>query len=176
MSGVGKSTALAELARRGFTTVDTDYGPWSHVDDGEPLWREPMIHSLLDRPRSTPLFIQGTVANQGRFYRRFDAIVLLTAPIEVIFDRLDTRTNNPVRQDRRRAPTDSRRYRQRRATAAAGSYARNRHQPTANGGSRHLDGYRTTTDSINEIWAHAADHGELHRRGHTGTYGSRQRR
>jgi dephospho-CoA kinase len=26
MSGVGKSTALAELARFGFTTVDTDYG------------------------------------------------------------------------------------------------------------------------------------------------------
>ncbi|MFV8141843.1 AAA family ATPase [Mycolicibacterium senegalense] len=95
MSGVGKSTALAELAQRGFTTVDTDYGPWTHIDDGEPLWREPMIHSLLDRPRPTPLFVQGTVANQGRFYHRFDAIVLLTAPIEVIFDRLHTRTNNP---------------------------------------------------------------------------------
>lgn len=95
MSGVGKSTALAELARRGFITVDTDYGPWTHLDGGEPLWREPMIHSLLDRPRPTPLFVQGTVANQGRFYHRFDAIVLLTAPIEVIFDRLRTRANNP---------------------------------------------------------------------------------
>lgn len=95
MSGVGKSTALAELARRGFTTVDTDHGLWTHIDDGEPLWREPLIHSLLDGPRRTPLFVQGTVANQGRFYHRFDAIVLLTAPIEVIFDRLHTRTNNP---------------------------------------------------------------------------------
>jgi dephospho-CoA kinase len=95
MSGVGKSTALAELARRGFTTVDTNYGPWVHVAEGEPLWREPLIHSLLDRPRKAPLFVQGTVANQARFYSRFDAILLLSAPIEVIFDRLDSRTNNP---------------------------------------------------------------------------------
>jgi hypothetical protein len=75
--------------------VDTHYGPWTHVDDGEPLWREPMIHSLLDRSRPTPLFVQGMAANQGRFYHRFDAIVLFTAPIEVITDRLHTRTNNP---------------------------------------------------------------------------------
>jgi len=80
ISGVGKSTALTELARRGFTTVDTDYGPWIHVVDGEPLWRQPMIDALLDRPRDTPLFVQGSVANQGRFYSRFDAVVLLSAP------------------------------------------------------------------------------------------------
>ena len=51
-------------------------------------------------PRSAPprrpcSFKKGTVANQGRFYSRFDAIVLLSAPIEVIFDRLHTRTDNP---------------------------------------------------------------------------------
>jgi dephospho-CoA kinase len=95
MSGAGKSTALAELARRGFTTVDTDYGPWIHVVDGEPLWREPLIDALLDGPRETPLFVQGTVANQGLFYDRFDAVVLLSAPTEVLFDRLANRTNNP---------------------------------------------------------------------------------
>lgn len=95
MSGVGKSTALTELARRGFTTVDTDYGPWIHVVDGEPLWREPLIDALLNRPRETPLFVQGTVANQGLFYDRFDAVVLLSAPTEVLFDRLANRTTNP---------------------------------------------------------------------------------
>jgi shikimate kinase len=41
------------------------------------------------------LFVQGTVANQWRFYHRFDAVVLLTAPTEVILDRLQRRTNNP---------------------------------------------------------------------------------
>jgi len=39
MSGVGKSTALTELARRGYVTVDTDEGPWIRVFEGEPLWR-----------------------------------------------------------------------------------------------------------------------------------------
>ena len=68
MSGVGKSTALTELKRRGFTAVDTDDGPWIDVVDGEPLWRTPLIDELLSRPRATPLFVQGTVANQGRFY------------------------------------------------------------------------------------------------------------
>jgi shikimate kinase len=95
MSGVGKSTALAELARRGFATVDTDTGPWIHIVDGEPLWRETMVDCLLDRPRQTALFVQGTVANQGRFYDRFDAIVLLSAPIEAVFHRLERRINNP---------------------------------------------------------------------------------
>ncbi|GAY15353.1 AAA family ATPase [Mycobacterium sp. shizuoka-1] len=94
MSGVGKSTALDALARRGYPTVDTDDGNWIHLVDGEPLWREPMIDELLNRPRTAPLFVQGTVANQGRFYHRFDAIVLLTAPAEIMLDRLERRTNN----------------------------------------------------------------------------------
>lgn len=94
MSGVGKSTALAELASRGFETVDTDDGDWIDVVDGEPLWREPLIAALLSRPRVGHLFVQGTVANQGRFYSRFAAVVLLSAPTHVISDRLRTRTTN----------------------------------------------------------------------------------
>jgi dephospho-CoA kinase len=95
MSGVGKSTVLVELARRGFTTIDTDDAGWIHIVDGEPLWREPLIDALLNRPRETPLFVQGTVANQGRFYDRFDEIALLSAPVDVVLDRLAQRTNNP---------------------------------------------------------------------------------
>lgn len=95
MSGVGKSTALDELAHRGYTTVDTDNGSWIQTVDGEPLWRAPMIDELLKRPRETALFVQGTVANQSQFYHRFDAVVLLTAPLDVLLDRLQRRTNNP---------------------------------------------------------------------------------
>jgi shikimate kinase len=95
MSGVGKSTALADLARRGFATVDTDDGPWIHVVNGEPLWHETLIEALLEQTRPTPLFVQGTVANQGLFYNRFDAIVPLSAPMDVVFDRIERRTNNP---------------------------------------------------------------------------------
>ena len=94
MSAVGKSSVLAELARRGFDTVDTDDGDWIHAVDGEPLWREDRIDALLSRPRTGPLFVQGTVANQGRFYHRFHAVVLLSAPVAVIVERLRTRTTN----------------------------------------------------------------------------------
>jgi hypothetical protein len=34
------------------------------------------------------------VTNQGRFYDRFDAVVLLSAPPDVLFDRISTRTTN----------------------------------------------------------------------------------
>lgn len=95
MSGVGKSTALAGLAQRGYATVDTDDGPWIEVIDGEPLWREPLIDALLNQRRERPLFVQGTVANQWHFYARFDAVVLLTAPIDVVLDRVQRCTNNP---------------------------------------------------------------------------------
>lgn len=95
MSGVGKSTVLAELARRGYTAVDTDDEGWIEVIEGEPLWRELLIKKLLDRPRDRPLVVQGTVANQGRFYDRFDAIVLLSAPIDVVLRRIGERSNNP---------------------------------------------------------------------------------
>ena len=94
MSGVGKSSVLAELARRGFETVDTDDGGWITRDGGEPLWHEPLMNALLSRPRPGPLFVQGTVANQGHFYDRFDAVVLLSAPVGVILERLRTRTGN----------------------------------------------------------------------------------
>jgi thymidylate kinase len=38
--------------------------------------------------------VSGTVSNQGRFYDRFDAVVLLSAPPDVLLERLSTRTTN----------------------------------------------------------------------------------
>ncbi|MFD2467248.1 AAA family ATPase [Amycolatopsis silviterrae] len=89
MSGVGKSSLLAELAGRGYRTVDTDYGGYTR--DG--LWCEDRIAALLSEPG--PLFVSGTVSNQVRFYPRFTQIVLLSAPREVLIERLTTRTGNP---------------------------------------------------------------------------------
>ena len=96
MSGTGKSTALAELRRRGFDVVDTDepgWTEWSDVDGGY-LWREDRITELLARDRATTLFVSGTVSNQGRFYSRFDAVVLLSAPADVLLGRIASRTTN----------------------------------------------------------------------------------
>lgn len=94
MSAVGKSTVLAELARRGFDIVDTDDGDWIEIVHGEPVWRESRITALLAAPRNRPLFVQGTVANQWKFYSRFHAVVLLSAPVAVILERLKSRTAN----------------------------------------------------------------------------------
>lgn len=95
MSGVGKSTVLVELARLGFVAVDTDDDGWLEVVAGEPLWRGQLIKKLLDRPRETPLIVQETVANQGHVYDRFDAIVLLSAPTDIMLRRVQGRANNP---------------------------------------------------------------------------------
>ncbi len=39
--------------------------------------------------------ISGTVENQGCFYDRFEHVVLLSAPVEVLIERVATRSNNP---------------------------------------------------------------------------------
>jgi thymidylate kinase len=96
MSGAGKSTALAALRRRGFDVVDTDepgWTKWCGEDDGY-VWREDRIAELLDRPREATLYVSGTVSNQGRFYRQFDAVVLLSASADVLLRRIESRTSN----------------------------------------------------------------------------------
>jgi shikimate kinase len=104
MSGTGKSSALAELGRRGYRVVDTDDPGWREYreyvessDDlhrGEWLWVEERITRLLDSHDAGSLFVQGCVRNQTKFYDRFDAVVLLSAPADVILDRIARRTTN----------------------------------------------------------------------------------
>jgi dephospho-CoA kinase len=104
MSGTGKSSALAELGRHGYRVVDTDDPGWreyrkdvgssDEVHRGEWLWIEERIAGLLDSDDGRSLFVQGCVRNQSKFYDRFDAIVLLSAPSEVILDRIERRTTN----------------------------------------------------------------------------------
>jgi dephospho-CoA kinase len=104
MSGTGKSSALAELARRGYRVVDTDEPGWreyreyvgssDEVHRGEWLWIEEKIIELLDSDDGRSLFVQGCVRNQAKLYDRFDAVVLLSAPAEVILDRVARRTTN----------------------------------------------------------------------------------
>ena len=96
MSGTGKSTALAELAKRGFQVVETDDAPWSEWSeaDGGYIWREDLVEELLSREDGPTLYVSGTVSNQGRFYPRFEAVVLLSAPVDELLRRLKTRTTN----------------------------------------------------------------------------------
>lgn len=104
MSGTGKSSALAELGRRGYRVVDTDDPGWrEYREDAQPadelrrgewLWVEERMARLLASDDGRSLFVQGCVRNQVKFYDRFDAVVLLSAPAGVILDRIARRTTN----------------------------------------------------------------------------------
>ncbi len=89
MSGVGKSTLLEGLARRGHPVVDTDYDGW--VLEGR--WDEVRMHELL--AHAGTVVVSGTVENQGQFYGYFDHVVLLSAPLRTLLDRVMKRTSNP---------------------------------------------------------------------------------
>lgn len=90
MSGAGKSTLLDALARRGHRTIDTDFDGWVLADG---RWDEPRMGALL--AQSGTLVVSGTVENQGAFYDRFDHVVLLSAPVDALIERVRARTNNP---------------------------------------------------------------------------------
>ena len=107
MSGTGKSTVIEKLAVRGYKAIDTDDNGLSElvsVAEDEPtgldagqdwVWREDRIQDLLSTEDVDVLFLSGCSPNQGKFYPWFDHIILLTAPDDVIVERLTTRTNNP---------------------------------------------------------------------------------
>ena len=90
MSGGGKSTLLAELRRRGHLTVDTDHDDWVLADG---TWDEQRMDQLL--AGHPDVVVCGTVDNQGRFYDRFEHVVLLSAPLPVLLERVRTRPDNP---------------------------------------------------------------------------------
>lgn len=110
MSGVGKSTVVDELVRRGHPAHDLDVPRWSEYaypdtkHGGPPdgrgphldwLWREDRVGRLLATETDDVLFVAGCAANQGEFRSRLDHVVLLSAPVPVMIQRIATRTTNP---------------------------------------------------------------------------------
>lgn len=109
MSGTGKSTIIQELASRGYRAVDLDsveFSMWAEVPldsaiPGTPveptrdwIWREDQVEELLSMEGADILFVSGCASNMARFLGRFDQVVLLRAPFDVIAQRLQTRTDN----------------------------------------------------------------------------------
>lgn len=106
MSAVGKSTVIEVLRQRGYEAVDLDSPEWSaygYIDDdqahdpgtgAEWLWREDRVDDLLSSDDADVLFVSGCARNQGKFYSRFDRVILLTASEAVTRSRLAARTNN----------------------------------------------------------------------------------
>ena len=69
------------------------WSEWIPAAD-EWLWREDRIAELLAAEEDDVLYVSGCMSNQGKFYDRFDAVVLLSAPLEVILERVANRTTN----------------------------------------------------------------------------------
>ncbi|HEY7339596.1 MAG TPA: AAA family ATPase [Ktedonobacterales bacterium] len=114
MSGTGKSTVIGELAARGYKAIDADtdeYSEWVEVVGdtgalGSPawgardwMWREDRMQALLSTEDADMLFVSGCAANMGKFLPQFDHIVLLSAPADVLVERLRTRTSNTYGKD-----------------------------------------------------------------------------
>ena len=95
---------LTILAARGYRAVDLDDPGWSFEQVGpdgdlEQLWDEDRVSALLAEPITTPLVISGCAGNQGRFYDRLDAVLLLDVPEQVMLERIDGRTGNDFGKD-----------------------------------------------------------------------------
>ena len=110
MSGTGKSTLIDALAARGYKAVDADcdeFSEWVEFTGGSEVagspveadrdwvWRADRIQALLSTEDADVLFLSGCASNMGQFLSQFDHVVLLSAPADVIVERLKTRTNNP---------------------------------------------------------------------------------
>ena len=83
------------LVVMGYKAVDTDDGWCEPLPDGRQRWREDAIAELLDAEDAELLFVAGCEENQVAFHPRFDVIILLSAPAEILVRRLARRTGNP---------------------------------------------------------------------------------
>jgi shikimate kinase len=117
MSGTGKSSVIQELVARGYQAHDLDTPDWSEWIDTDPsdvltpapgkdwVWREDRVRALLSQPKDGTLFISGCAENMGRLFLLIDAIILLSAPVATIMERLRARSTGSygsVAEERRR--------------------------------------------------------------------------
>src|SRR3954453_20617121 len=99
MSGTGKSTVVGLLAAKGYRAIDTDDGLVDVLPDGSQLWREADIQKMLSEDVAAVLFLAGCEENMVQFLPEFDHVILLSAPREVLVDRLAGRTTNTFGKD-----------------------------------------------------------------------------
>ena len=103
MSGTGKTTVIEELAARGHRAVDLDTPDWSEWIDIGPLdaltprrgkdwvWQEDKVRALLAEHHQGRLFVSGCAQNMARLFHLIDKIILLSAPVATIMQRLEAR-------------------------------------------------------------------------------------
>lgn len=120
MSGTGKSSVIQELAVRGYEAYDLDTPEWSEWIDADPsdaltptqgkdwVWREDRVRALLSKPEDGTLFISGCAENMEQLFDLIDTVILLSAPVATIMERLATRSPGSYGHvaDERRKVTD----------------------------------------------------------------------
>ena len=98
MSGTGKSSVIRALADLGYKAIGTDDGWCEQLPDGRQRWREDAITALLAIEETEMLLLAGCEENQVQFHPQFDHIILLSAPIKTMLQRLGARASNPYGQ------------------------------------------------------------------------------
>lgn len=111
MSGTGKSAVIQELASRGYPAYDFDTPEWSEWIDAAPsdyltpargkdwVWRENRVRGLLSGSGEGTLFVGGCAENMNRLFPLIDCIILLSAPVETIIERLEARSRGGYGHD-----------------------------------------------------------------------------
>ena len=95
MSGVGKSTLVRELRRRGFRAYDADDDGFSEPRaDGRWGWRVERVADVLKQGEAAPDLVFFAGCSEEQVALPFDYRVLLTAPAEILVQRLMARTTN----------------------------------------------------------------------------------
>ncbi|MGL4965093.1 MAG: AAA family ATPase [Inquilinus sp.] len=114
MSGTGKTAVIRDLAARGHDARDLDTPEWSEWVDADPadtltpaegkdwVWREDRVRALLAAPRDRTLFLSGTSETMGRFLPLIDVVILLSAPVETLLQRLAARSDGYGRTEEER--------------------------------------------------------------------------
>jgi len=98
----GKLSRIVYFPGLGYNAADTDDGWCRPMPDGRQRWRDDAIERPLAVQGAGVLFVAGCEENQVRFQPRFDVIVLLSAPAEVLAGRHGN--PEPVTRTARRSP------------------------------------------------------------------------
>ena len=95
MSDCGKSTVLAALASADTLCVDLDTDRWITADSttGERLIRTAALLAWMETKVCKNLVLAVCGANQAELYPALDAVIVLTAPLDVMRSRIRSRTD-----------------------------------------------------------------------------------
>ncbi|MDO4719550.1 MAG: AAA family ATPase [Peptostreptococcaceae bacterium] len=101
MSGVGKSTLLSRIRDDNTICLDLDETDYLEFDlkTGERRICVERLVSYLDTVTDKNLVLAVCEANQGQIYPLMDAVILLTAPLEVMKERINARQDNTFGKD-----------------------------------------------------------------------------